>query len=506
MKILLLALALISVLAKRNFYKILEVDPKADKKAIRKAFKKQSLKYHPDKNKDKTEWAKEKFIEVSNAYEVLYDDEKRQIYDKYGEEGLKQSEQQQNAQQGQRFHGSFEDIFSNFFHGRGQRGQGGHRHSFFQEEEEEENLKTNEFQNTDIIEIDMKTLSKLYRRNENWFKIFFKIKNNNFAKIVELGKTLAEKVYGIFKVAVVNCDTDEEICHEFGVYNTPKFMFIPEASNNYETVKGIDISKGAEEWIKFLSYGSERMQSFVRNLNLDNWNDFITTNPTQYKIISFTKKKKSSPLLKALSKFYRGKLDFGEVRENETSLLQKFGEVKFPSLFVVQDGVNFVGEFYTGELKRDHIEKYLNKFAYQKIAIEKKPEISELNSYMFKKLNNCNETDSKTICLVLLTGDDKLSDANSEILKDLSKKYLNEPLRVYWTNRENSIRLLKSIDSDHITAQALFIKGKRKRYFYVEKGNKDEITKTAESILSGTGKSYRLKKNIDFDSNIHDEL
>jgi DnaJ domain len=68
--------------------------------------------HHPDKNPGNSE-AEGKFIELAEAYEVLSDDDKRRIYDKYGEEGLKGGKQQ--------FHDPF-DIFSQFggggFHGR----------------------------------------------------------------------------------------------------------------------------------------------------------------------------------------------------------------------------------------------------------------------------------------------------------------------------------------------------------------------------------------------------
>lgn len=59
-----------------DYYKILELDKSCKKIEIKKQYHKLSLRYHPDKNGDN-----EKFIKIHEAYETLYDDEKRKIYD-----------------------------------------------------------------------------------------------------------------------------------------------------------------------------------------------------------------------------------------------------------------------------------------------------------------------------------------------------------------------------------------------------------------------------------------
>lgn len=68
-----------------KFYKLLEVDKNATYDEIKKAYRKKALKEHPDRGGDK-----EKFQEIQQAYEVLSDKEKRDVYDKYGEDGLKE--------------------------------------------------------------------------------------------------------------------------------------------------------------------------------------------------------------------------------------------------------------------------------------------------------------------------------------------------------------------------------------------------------------------------------
>lgn len=96
------------VAAGQDFYKILGVSRTASEKEIKKAYRQLSLQYHPDKNPgDPT--ARDKFVEVSRAYEVLSDADKRRVYDQGGEEGLKQQQQQGNMN----FHDPFQ-MFSQF--------------------------------------------------------------------------------------------------------------------------------------------------------------------------------------------------------------------------------------------------------------------------------------------------------------------------------------------------------------------------------------------------------
>ncbi|XP_063981664.1 dnaJ protein homolog 1-like isoform X2 [Diachasmimorpha longicaudata] len=70
-----------------DYYKTLSIAKGASDDEIKKAYRKLALKYHPDKNK--SPGAEEKFKEIAEAYEVLSDAKKREVYDKYGEEGLK---------------------------------------------------------------------------------------------------------------------------------------------------------------------------------------------------------------------------------------------------------------------------------------------------------------------------------------------------------------------------------------------------------------------------------
>ncbi|RWR88476.1 dnaJ subfamily B member 13-like protein [Cinnamomum micranthum f. kanehirae] len=72
-----------------DYYKILQVDKNANEDDLKKAYHKLAMKLHPDKNPNNKKEAEAKFKQISEAYEVLSDSQKRAIYDQYGEEGLK---------------------------------------------------------------------------------------------------------------------------------------------------------------------------------------------------------------------------------------------------------------------------------------------------------------------------------------------------------------------------------------------------------------------------------
>lgn len=73
-----------------DYYEVLEISKTSDKEVIKKAYRKLALKYHPDRNAGNKE-AEEKFKQINEAYQVLSDDSRREIYDKYGKAGLENS-------------------------------------------------------------------------------------------------------------------------------------------------------------------------------------------------------------------------------------------------------------------------------------------------------------------------------------------------------------------------------------------------------------------------------
>lgn len=117
-----------------DYYELLEIQRSATPEEIKKAYRQQAVKYHPDKNPGDAK-AEKRFKEISEAYEVLSDEKKRQLYDRYGKDGVQGAASMPGGGGGgfssmdealRTFMGAFggmgggESIFEGFFGGDGQ--------------------------------------------------------------------------------------------------------------------------------------------------------------------------------------------------------------------------------------------------------------------------------------------------------------------------------------------------------------------------------------------------
>lgn len=106
---------------KRDYYEVLGIEKASSKDEIKKAFRKLAFKYHPDRNKEPD--AEEKFKEISEAYAVLSDNQKKQQYDMFGHAGINGRYSREDIFRGANFNDIFRemgfsgDIFSRIFGG-----------------------------------------------------------------------------------------------------------------------------------------------------------------------------------------------------------------------------------------------------------------------------------------------------------------------------------------------------------------------------------------------------
>lgn len=111
-------------MSKRDYYDVLGVDRGADDAGVKKAYRKMAMKYHPDRNQGDPDTS-DKFKEIQEAYAVLSDAQKRQMYDQFGHEGVRAAAGGGGGPHAGAadFGDMFGDIFGDIFGGRGGRGQ-----------------------------------------------------------------------------------------------------------------------------------------------------------------------------------------------------------------------------------------------------------------------------------------------------------------------------------------------------------------------------------------------
>jgi len=510
-------LLLINSECAEDYYKILGVKRTATKAEIRKAFNKLSLKYHPDKNKDNPKKAKEKFIKIANAYEVLSNDEKRKIYDQYGEEGVKANEQgggtgahfetmdlgdifshffggmggSRKKGQSSGF-GGFENIFESFFPGGGNSGRRPGGPGGPGGRQQQNGMKDqNYFKGTKVKTIKMKSLTLLYSRKNIWFVYFYQKGDQNYQQYVKTMKEFADKTEGLFDAGAVNCLKDEEICEEFKVSQTPSIIFFSENEKEYNEYKG------KVEYNSLFNYATKRMSYYVNEIKKEKLNDFFSKRPDKYHVILFTSKDKTPSLYKALSKLFINKLIFGEVHQSQTELVELYNIKTFPTLMVMLDEDKNKYEIYKRQISYENLKSYLNKF-----VLKAKPntatKVKEMNYNVYNTLGTCSDTDGNNICLIYFTNLSKPIKKEMNILENIFDKYGKDHIKVFYLSYRKNKNIFKSFeDADEYKSKAVIIKGKRKKYMNIDKEEfNNNIYNVIENVISGGGNFQKLKEGL----------
>jgi DnaJ family protein C protein 16 len=454
--------------AGEDYYQTLGIPRTADQAAIKKAFKKLSLKYHPDKNTEDPKASEQKFMRIANAYDVLSDPDKRKIYDQHGEEGVKQSAQQ--GQQNMHHQDLFRQHFGNFHFQHGSQGGFGGNH--FHQQQKVEGL----YKNTDVIELSFATLSTLFRRTQIWMVNFYHPNCSHCRTMKDEWVSVADKLYGIIKVAAVRCDEEEELCEEYGVTAYPTIIYFPE-----NTAQTHQVYSGNKAYQEIADFVVARMQSFVRLVNRENFAGFYEGDPGKAKIVLFTSRKSTPPLLKALSKEFKDRVVFGEVRSSEAELMARFGVTEVPSVLGLT--ADSQGIKYEGSNRRDEMERWVRDFLYKNK--HEGPLVRELTKSL-ALTGTCGSSDAKMCYIWLTTKDDK--DLTLPTL--LAQEFSADPITFVWLDTSRYPYFASSFNG----AKALIAKPKRKKFLDVSQYTAEkELSDLVSLVMSGGGEFVTLR-------------
>lgn len=477
-----------------DYYAILDVPRNADVATIKKAYRTKSLEFHPDKCELDKDVCQAKFIEISTANEVLNDAEKRKIYDRDGEEGLKEG----GASGGEQAKQMFRQYFGREPDGEVKIVRRGGRMMF--EEMGEPGPEENIFDDTNVTELaDNVFKSYVHERDEPWLINFYKPNNDDSVEIKGEFIKFADTFRDFVKVGAVNCRQQREICSEASITDWPAMRWFPENKDAPPEVwdAGTISAKSLGRWASGLMPDNAKVLEDKRQLR--EWMD-SAKGPA---IILFTDKTATPPMWKALSREFQGRASFAVVRGcDKTGVfktpLQREFDVRVPGVIRVDplEAVGHVAEKFDFQLKKDVIHLWTMKAIAQRRQSGPQATFKEWSKERYDA-GDCGPADSQICFLWFKLGADP---AVEEATRQLAHKYRTDPVKMMWANVEINPELLDTFGLDSAAGTDFFVAFRPKRgKFRAHDGGLafPELDGFVEGVLNGGPMTERLKANVE---------
>ncbi|KAF6170391.1 hypothetical protein GIB67_014321 [Kingdonia uniflora] len=366
-----------------DLYKVLGVERSATQREIQKAFHKLSLKYHPDKNKNKG--AQEKFSEINNAYDVLSDEEKRKNYDLYGDEkgspgftngaygdqggythfttsgqGNRQSTFRQDewpwngggsqgdsrsssfsfgdsSESGSSFGFDFGDIFSSIFGGGAKAGSqfgnfGSSTGSRFGSRTSPNNIHT----------VSSKVFkNEIMDQGMTWLLLSFTPTSKGYSILESVVEEVVSSLQGALKAGKVNCQSEPSLCEELGMYPSKSarvFVY------SYKTGSKGSLQEYKSGWEakNLKSFCHDQLPKFSSRVNLNNYDFSSSSVENKPRVLLLSTKKDTPAIWRVLSGLYHKRIVFFDAQTHDVSdsAVKRLGVDALPAV---------VGWFSNGE-------------------------------------------------------------------------------------------------------------------------------------------------------------
>lgn len=470
------------VVAGRDFYKILGVSRDASATEIKKAYRKLALQYHPDKNTDDPD-AEQKFVEISNAYDVLIDPDKRAKYDQFGESAF-----DPNAGGGGRPHfqrGDAFNIFEQFFKGFGGADGGFPGGSFsgggfpggsfsgsfpggqparppmsdpFSKVKDATILNANNFQ------------EKTKNRDDIWLLLFYQTNQQSAGFANEFNQVISQ-LKNYIKIGVVNSDKDNSLAKKHGVDSYPKLVMLPYRNHdNYDTHSGALKAKDVVDFV------FNRIPSFVTGVRHSTIDRFLSQTGKP-KVLLITSKAKTPPMFNFLAKEMREKYEFGLASKSDAVLLEKYGITEVPKVLLFRDETS---EPITidGQLDYDKLKSKINQLlGSQKTPQAPKYSVTELTAKSRKQA--CPE--DTTFCAIFVL--ENAAEVAGVPIADFSQTF--KKFRFSWVNSTTNSGFLEALGKKDIKRGLVIYNPKKRKYVWSEEKSLEKSRKFFDDVTAG---------------------
>ncbi|XXQ34044.1 DnaJ like protein subfamily C member 16 [Plasmodiophora brassicae] len=442
--------------AEEDYYRTLGLKRDADETQMKKAYRKLAMKYHPDRNPDDPK-AKEEFVKVSHAYEVLSDPKKKEIYDQFGEAGLKGGAGAGGSGPGgfggfgqggggAEFH--FTDpseIFRTFFGGGGPGGGsfqfgtggggfhfgaggggfqqfggagGGHAQDFF------------ESSDSGVVPLNARNFnSRIDPDKDVALIMFYSPSCGHCQKLKPTFAKVGKSIDGAAIVGAVNCAKDSGLCQKFNVDRYPTVVLLPyKMHDRPEVLSGKLTAKHM--------YGkiADAIPSFVTKLGQENWFSFQRQLATRPRLILLTTQKDVSPALRSVSAEFHSTVSVGQAQLHDPLFAHEFKvkptDTKSKLVFQSQtaDG-EIKSAVYKGEPNARSIKKFvkgmLKKYPPAKPSASKPSGEGGVHKFESKSTSL-----RKTGLNVIFVASPDVIKSQKAVLDQVARKYRKDAVRV----------------------------------------------------------------------------
>jgi len=480
----------------RNFYEILGISKKAKDADIKKAYRKLSREWHPDQNPDNKEEATQKFYDISEAYEVLTDPEKRSKYDMGGEEALNGGGAGgpggHGFQRGDPYE-QFRTFFQFFggdmgggggfpgggFPGGGFPGGGGH-----QFQQAAPNLYDEKSGVTEIGNVN-EFNSQVNQRSDIVIVDFYSPTCQPCKQLKSEYITVAKTFSGIVRVLAVNCQNQQaaQICQSQGIKNYPTIRMY--GDNNSKSDFPANQQKNSKTIGNWISNG---IPDFTTKIASDkHWRSFLETAGSKAPVVLFSDKKQVPALFKSLCRQFKTNIACGVLSGYNPAVNSAFlpssltSQIdKTPSLYYIHDQVTLDGEKFKGSMGAEVLSLF-----FSRVISHKSRQVS-VDQLTAGRGEDCSPVDSTTCVLLLRKPTDDTGNVTEEytVMKKLAERYKSDPIKFFWVNPGSKfVSLFSQAGQSPIVAY----RGKRGKYSFFEGETADfeSVNSWIDNIISG---------------------
>jgi len=327
---------------------------------------------------------------------------------------------------------------------------------------------------------------------------FFKEDNSADQKFLEEYNKVASEMKGMAKVTAISCTEFGKFCEKQGVKETPTVMIYPPNPVPAFKIEGkLEQKPIAGKLAKF-------MPDKVTKLTKENTDTFLSSNPSEPKLLLFSNKKSIPTMWKALSvdTVFKRTVKFGFVSEDETDIVQRFKVKKFPTVIMQRGGKGETKETYKGELKFMALKDWVNPYAESGMGDKmagaggagKEESMEEAKPWLVQEVPELTLKSHKDVCFkgeglcVIYLKDGAATQADMDMLTGLSKKFTSQlsdrgaKMKWMWMNLAVESSYKDLFQPAQLPSAVVFNPHKRLRFTTMDHGEDNEIKGDQQGI------------------------